>query len=267
MGNSYLWYMPTGADRMALIDFGRQCLITRGPTTTYHQSVQESLSGVQSTVIYSGGARISLGHTWNRGTRDASGDGDLLRRKLGNLVSHLQRGGTCVFALDSTMARAGFAVHLPQSEAASIHVEVDLFKNLNLSGSVVTGREVMVQSDHDHYLHEHKLCSLQVGKTFTLTQRLGIDMTREKWCLVREFSTYPALRLPKEFRESGDFLVHDHEMTFHLDLPLEEDPAQMDAYHAFGLPISGTGPGPTTTDIDLGEIPGGAQTQPYEWKG
>ncbi len=267
MGNSKIWFMPSGADRMAEIDFGRSVTGIVGPTVGYRQTVQESMSGVQSTVIYSGRSTIRVQHVWNRGTRDASSDGDLLRRKLFTLIAHLQRGGSCVFARDELYAHAGFALTLPSSNASSISIDVDLMRNLG--GSLLaTGRELMIQSDHDDYLIEMKTCGTQAGRKFPLAQNLSTDMSDCRWVLLREYYTYPALRLPAEMRTSGDFLTHDREMTFHLDLPLEEDPAQMDAYHVFGMPIPGTGHGPAQFPIDpvvgVPQIPGGA---PYEWKG
>lgn len=264
---SKIWFMPSGADRMAEIDFGRACRIGAGPTPVYRQTVQESLSGVQSTVIYSGRSTLTLRHDWNRGTRDASGDGDLLRRKLFTLIAHLQRGGSCVFALDALFCHAGFALDNPASNTGSINIDVDLMRNLGGS-FLASGRELMVQSDHDDYLIEQKVCTTHLGRKFTLTQPLATDMSDCRWVLVREYYTYPALRLPAELRTSGDFLVHDQEMTFHLNLPLEEDPAQMDAYQVFGMPLPGTAQGPGHFELDPDVlVPATGGALPYEWKG
>lgn len=266
MGNSKIWYMPFGSDRMAEIDFGRCINRIEGPDPVYHQTVQESLSGVQSTVIYSGRSRITLGHTWNRGTKDASGDGDLLRRRLVTLAAHLQRGGTCAFAADADYAHAGFTINLPSTEQSTLIVRLELMKNLTGALSAA-GRELMVQSDHDEYKIEMKKCATNTGKTYGLAQRLATDMTDARWCLVREYYTYPALRMPKEYRQSGKYVDHDREFKFTLTLPLEEDPSAMDAYNAFGMPLPGTGHGPSVISTDPDDLSNPIDLPLYQWKG
>lgn len=263
-----IWFLPDGADRMAEIDFGRTCLV-EGPFPLYDQSVQRSVSGAQSSVIRSGLSRITLRHVWNRGTRDASGDGDLLRRKLATLAAHLQRGGGCALAIHAEYARAGFATQLPASNASSVHVDVDLFKNLNVTGNVISGREIVVQTDHSRYLWEMKLCSTNSGRSFALQQNLSTDMTSAQWVLVREYFSYPAMRMPAAERSGRGFVSHDHEAILELDLPLEEDPETLDLYASLGGPIPGTSAGPPPW-IDPGndiDNPGGNYNPGYGWSG
>jgi len=257
VGNSVIWFLPHGADRYARIDFGRRIRSREGPFTIYRQTVQQAISGRESAVIYHGLSQIQIGHFWSR---DAAGTGDLLRRKLQALIAHLQRGGTCLYTEDEVYAKAGFATELPVSETAVVHVDFDLFVNLAIGQAQVDGRELWINTDHDTYLCEHKLCSTSTGSTgtltFNLTQNLSQDMSAARWVLVREYGTWPALRLPAEFRERGEFLIHDRERLFTLDLPLEEAPDVLDQLQGGGVPYAGTDPGPIFADPDdpAGEV-------------
>jgi hypothetical protein len=265
MGNSVIWYFPDGADRTARIDFGCRILMT-GPVPIYQTAVQKSLDLTRSLVRFNGVGRISLQHDW---TRDAAGTGDLLRRKLQALCANLQRGGSCVFVHDIDHAFAGFALDLPTSETDEITVDQNLFGDL-IGGpghGVTAGREIMIQSDHEKYLHEHKACTTHSGNTLELEQAIATDMSRERWVLAREYGSYPALRLPDEFLEFGDFVHHDHEWLFSLDLPLEEDPTVLDMYSLTGAVIHGEAPGPDPLD-GIDEVHDyGIEIPTYQWKG
>lgn len=244
MGNSVIWWLPEGADRLARIDFGRSIGDIAGPYQVYTQTITESASGVQATRVVFGRSEIQLGHIWNRGSRDASGDGDLLRRKLVSLVGHLQRGGTCIFTRDEDYAWAGFLAGIPSSEQSSVIIDQNLFSELVPSPDPLDGREIWVNSDHDRYLFQHLRCSTQSGAQVNLAQNLAIDFADSRWVLVRDYFTYPALRMPARYRESGEFVPHEHEFTFTLALPLEEDPAQLDVLHALNGVFPGESPGP-----------------------
>lgn len=256
MGNSVIWFLPEGADRVARIDFGGRIQRRDGPFYYYPQSGQRTLSGIEASVHFHGRSWIRLNHVWQR---DSLGTGDLLRRKLQALVAHLQQGGNCVYADDDLFAKAGFCTP-PGSETGSVTIDSDLFSLISGAGSS-TGREVVVQTDHDRYLIEHKLCATNTGLTFDLAQNVAQDMSNEAWCLVREFGSFPALKLPMEMRESGEFLTNDRERIFTLDLTLEEDIAQLIVMHAFGNPIPGEYPGGfdlhPDTDVELPDIKGG----------
>lgn len=269
---SKFWFFPDGSDRMAEIDFGRTIPDIVGPDPRYFGTTQETLSGVQTRITHWGRSEVVIKHgPWNRGTQDASGDGSLLRRRLFTLVAHLQRGGTCVFAGHSDYAFAGFALIPPSSQTGSITVDRNLMSNLS-GGLLISGREVVVQSAHDQYLIEYKVVGTHATLTIPLVQNLATDMSTTRWVLVREYFTYPALRMPAELRNQplSEFLSHEHEAVFRLHLTLEEDPAAMDAYNVFGNPIPGTAHGPDTVIIPDAEIhnPGSTgQNAPYEWKG
>lgn len=251
MGNSVIWFLPHGSDRYNRIDLGKRIKDRPGPQVVYRQSVQQAINGRRTSVIYHGLSQIRLRHTWSR---DAAGTGDLLRRKLQMLIAHLQRGGTCLFTEDEIYARAGFATELPTSETASVTVDLDLFISLATNQTSSAGRELWVNTDHDTYLCEHKLCSAFSGTTFTFAQNIAQDMSGARWVLVRDYGSYPALRLPAEFLERGDFLVHDREWLFELDLPLEEAPDVLDTLFDGGSPFPGTEPGPIPIDVSNPEI-------------
>ncbi len=248
MGNTIIWYWPEGGDRMVRIDFGRRIHTRQGPTPVYPQTVQESLAGVQSSVIYAGRHRTRFGHTWER---TPNGDGDRLHRRLKGLEAHLQRGGTCHVAEDEDLARAGFAVGTPGAGQHSITIDVNLFGNL-VVGFLASGRECWVQTDHERFIPELKLCTTNTGLTFTFADGLFADMSEARWVLVREEGSWPALRMPSEARELANAVSHDgRNRVFTLDLPLEEDPATLDLYQVLGTPLPGTDPSPIVIDPDI----------------
>lgn len=259
MGNSVIWYLPSGASFMTRIDFGRRINVRGGPRTRYPQTVQESLSGAQSSVIQHGSSVLSIGYS--KFQRDAVGTMDALRRKLVTLSSHLRRGGSMVFAEDEATAFAGFATTSPEIGTTDWTVAVNLFDNLVTSPSA-TGRECTINSDFDRYLHEMLLFGTHSGVNVATTTGIVEDMTSDRWVMVREWGSWPALRVPLEYRDQ-EYVSHEQDRLFTFDLPLEEDVSQLEAHAASpGIPILGTEPGPVIPP-DLGHD--GIKDLAYGW--
>lgn len=262
MGNTVIWYQPEGGTKMTRIDLGCRITGRGGPDPRYKQTIQESLDGAQSSVLYSGLSQIQLRHTWQR---DASGVGDRLRRQLVALVAHLQRGGWCLYTEDEDFAWAGFLTELPGARTIQtgpqLTIALNLFREL-ADPDPAEDRELWIQSDHDQYLIEHVLCDEQDHKTFALAEELELDYSSARWVLLREYGTWPGLRMPAEHRDSSGFVTHDRERIFRLDLPLEEAPGLLESMYRSGEPYPGVGPGPVGSPVP--ETPPYGQT--YRWR-
>lgn len=238
MGASKFYYLPAGANNggaWVAVDVGRRIQDRVGPTPILKQTHQEGFTGVQTSTMYGGGAQIRIRHTWNRGS-----GGDELRRELVSMLGHLRRGGCVAFVEDDDYGYAAFGNVRQRRRKA------DMGPNLlkNLSGAVGTGlegRELWLASDPGTYVYEHKLCESVVSHpttgireiTFDTVPRLSYGATR--WQLVREYGSYPALRMPASLRQSDDQLLHDHEMVFRLDLALEDDPVELERLFDAGV--------------------------------
>lgn len=260
-----IWYLPTeGATKHTEVDFARPLGGRPGPRMVARADSVESASGLVVTTSYGGRASIRVQHTW-----DTRGTGNALRRSLFTLVNHLQRGGTCVLAEDTTYAWAAFATILPGTHARKVAVGQSVLYALATSASP-NGRECYVQSDPDTFYTELKLCS-----AFTGSAGAGGEVTfaadiawpyqaNASWCLVRESGTWPCLRLPVAER-NGDHLVHEYERWFRLDLPLEEDPGGLDALigSSVNSPTDGgMEPVPDGTTLPGGGGSGGSKLPP-----
>jgi hypothetical protein len=57
--------------------------------------------------------------------------------------------------------------------------------------------------------------------------------------MIREWGSWPALRVPAELRDSLDIVPHDQDRIFRFSLPLEEDPGALNALEAGGFPLLG----------------------------
>lgn len=261
MGNSVLWFTPFGSMRQVKIDLGRRLHDRTGPVYLYRQAVQESVGGAAAITLFGGRSRLTIKMTW---IRDGS-TGDTLRRNLQALVSHLQRGGNCTLAEDITYAYcAFFATPPPVDTQATVGVESNIFEQLS-PGVSIANREVSIQSDHDRYLVEPKLCSVHANNLLTFSTPIRTDMSAERWVCVREWGSWPALRMPIDYRESGDFISHDHEQRYILELPLEEDPFGMDLLASSSTPLTGDTDWPGTildpTELGGGIGPGGGPSR------
>lgn len=237
MGTTKIWWTKDGAPKMSSVDFGRILRDRKGPQIVYRQTVQESLSGIAATTMYGGRCRIRLMDTW---TRDGAGTGDRRRRDLVDLTAHLLRGGICMVVEDSTYAFAAFAERTVNSLDQVLETGPNLFENVATAD--VNGRELWIHDEFERYRVEHKVCSAfsstsRPGNSVTVTPRIGTDYSVSRWVMVREYGTYPAMRLPIEVRENGEFVLHEHEWIFTLDLPLEEDPQTYESAFLYGGPV------------------------------
>lgn len=252
MANTVIWYTAVGAVRPTRIDFGRRLTARSGPSLEYRQAVEESVGGIQSTTLYGGRSRVSIQHTW---TRDGSGDGDRLRRRLFGLVSHLQRGGNCMVVEDGLYAFAAFCTRAPVNGDTTLGIGDNVFENLG-NATTLNQREVVVFTDPDTYIAEMKLCSSAgLLGDLTFSEKFAADFSIARWTMLRELGSYPFMRIPRDLREAGDFLTQEHEWLFTLDLPLEDDVAALEAqWLSTGATI---GDDESGTGVEWGQTPSG----------
>lgn len=259
MANAFIWYYPDPDEPSAIeIDIGRKLNDRKGPVPWVQQSVSTTYTGLQTVVHYGGRSSIRLQVIGRLG---ADTEGRSLRRKLYGLINHLQRGGSCIVAEDKDYAFAAFNAsglgvgrHL-----TTFSYRVNLFEYLRAAVDI-TGREIVVSSDFGKFLSEMKVVTSH-DYTNKLINMGGVDFnyTDAEWIMVRESGSWPAMMLPEDQR-NGDFLPHEHEISFVMDLPLVEDTAALDAQsrHVIswpGVEVSSTIPGglPGTNLGSLGQ--------------
>lgn len=262
VGESRFWYKPAGYDDYITFGLGRRIMDRSGPSPMYRATTQAGFTGLETTTLYGGTAPIRLRHRWTR--TPATGDGDTLRRALVGMIGHLRRGGCVAFAEDEDYAYAAFAS--PVQGKQRMNVDANLFAQHAGAPSSLVDREVWLQSEPDTYLFEHK----QVQSVTTtsrivevrLTAPVHQDYTATRWQLLREYGSYPALRMPVDARISEDGLRHDREWYFELDLLLEDDPAELDRLAGTGeIPGSSGSDGPSGGGTGPVIDPGGSDTQ------
>lgn len=237
MANTYIYYMPIAELGTSYgIDFGARIGNRKGPVLSVRQSVTEKLDGDLITVQYGGKAQIVLSHRW-----EGDANGRELRRKLHSLLNHLQRGGFCVLVEDIDYGFAGFATRIPGARTRDIPYLSNVVAGLTGSDPSITDRELELVSDPESFLREARLVSSHTVLTHTMTlptPGTRLDYTTCSYLLLREWGTFPALRLGKDGR-NGDFLQHDHENNFVLELPLEEDTTTLAALASTNLQYPG----------------------------
>lgn len=261
MGQSVIWYLPAGASVMQRIEFPLKITGRIGPRPVYRQTVNETVSGAQTTVLYSGRSEVTIQHTFTRGTL-----GSVLRRELMTLQAHLAAGGTCVFVEDEALAFAGFIVTGRDVDTDEFSVEVNLFSEIAEGTPDCSGAELVVNTDTDRYLYEEHECDVHIDDGLSMTEGLRQNMSSARWAMVRERGSWPALRVPAELRDSLDIVPHDRDWVFRFSLPLEEDPQTLNALEASGLPLLGVEasamfPGDFDPDLGVSLIKG----ESYGW--
>lgn len=230
MGNAKIWFTPSAdlGPRTSEINFGSKFSNRTGPTPVVFRSSTEAMSGERVQTWQGGRHRTTFEYTWDA---RAAGDGRLIRRQVVSLINHLARGGTCKVAEDATYAFAAFASPVPNFNDNTIVVGRTLFYPTIAVGSDITGREVLIQSDPDSFLVEMKTVTTWTaavgGQPMGLNGRLLFDYGGQaSWVLVREYGSYVCQRLPADV-DPGQILQHNHENSWSISLPLEDDPAAL----------------------------------------
>lgn len=245
MGNSKFWYYPSSTSNRAIeVDLGAKLSDRKGPSVSFRQRISESMSGAVHTITLGGRPRIRVEHTFQTTGANTTA-GRILRRELWNLINHLQRGGVCLFAEDSSKFYVTRFSTPPMSRDSVMHVERNIFREIVGGTVTLTGEEIVIFSDYSAYVSEmHRVTAQTSGVSFTVadgsTNGIINDYNGFEWTMARELGSYPAMRIPPDQR-NGEFLTHDGENTFFLDLPLEDDPAATAA-------LATTGDAPTTTE-------------------
>lgn len=251
-----LWYWPTDGNKALAVELSPSVADRDGPTAAFAGTSAESITGAVVSTTYGARWGLRYRHTW-----DTRGSGAALRRQLFALVNHLQRGGTCMVAENATYAWAAFATLIPSRNSTRIAVGPSLFENL-VTAPDCNGRDLVIQSDPDTGMAELRLCSAHGGGVAPYVD-LSTDLAfayqqSASWVLVREYGSWPALRLPPSER-SSPILTHRYDRVFELDLPLEEDPdaiATLQTVTPPGATTEGANPTGGATSIDV-TIPGG----------
>lgn len=227
MGNATIWYKPEGATRGVRINLGRRLTSREGPNVQYQSSFSSSLGGVSVTVVHSGRMDCRIGLTWQRTGNDATDAGSVLRRRIWGLQAHLKRGGYCTFAEDADYAWAAFASRPPELGGDGLAFNTPVITKTISPSASPSGREIYSHTDADAYITEMKRCSSILTQSLQIDHQWVEDYSDARWVLVRESGTYPAMRVPPPLR-SQNFLTHDRDRIFYLDLPLEEDPDRLE---------------------------------------
>ncbi len=249
------YYYPASLQPAVKIALNRTVTTRRGPSTRLRQSVSEAWTGALATTQWGGRRSITVRYEWGgTGATDR-----VIRRALIGLINHLKRGGTCIFVEDDTKFCAAFVAPDPSFLAVgdtSFSIETPFTDNLLDDGHLqMTDREVYLRSSAPDVQEEMFLVSGVAGLIVTLSTPIRMDHSDQAWVMYHDAGTWIAMRLPPDSR-GDDFLPHSHEISFTLDLPLEEDEATLEALHATGSILLGTtaGEGDTLEEIIQDQI-------------
>jgi hypothetical protein len=239
---SAFYYYPANGRAAVKIDLNRTVTTRRGPNTMHRQSVSEAWTGTLATVQWGGRRSITVRYEWGgTGASDRT-----IRRALVGLINHLKRGGTCLFVEDDTKFCAAFVAPDPSFMSVGdtvVSIETPFTDNLLTAGHAQLGaREVYLRSSAPDVQEEMFLVSQVVGLIVEFTTPIRMDHSSQAWVMLHDAGTWAAMRLPPDAR-GDDLIPHNHEISFTLDLPLEEDEATLEALAATGATLLGTSGG------------------------
>ncbi len=234
------YYYPNSTGAVVKIELNRPIVDRPGPFQQMQQSTTQAFSGFIATVQTGGPERVTIKHRWG-GTDD---DDREVRRKLVAMMNHLRRGGRVLFTEDDTKTYAAFVQVYPAVDGQFLSVFLPFTDEL-LTGVDVDDQEIVLRSCAPDVLIEACRVTSQTGSGIVLADPIVLDFTTQAWVLLRNWGTWPALRLPMD-RRSSDLMTHDHEIAFGLDLELEEDEYTLNALAIAGAPLAdGVGSGTT----------------------
>lgn len=240
-----IWYWPNNGWKAVAVPFGAKLTNRQGPHSAFRQHTGEAMTGEIITTQIHGRERARYEHRWGITTTA----GATLRRRLIGLVNHLQTGGYCAVAeLDNKAFAAFVRSGLRETDTSSNH-DPNLFGNLADPAAVdLDDWPVILQSDPDTHMLEARLVNTHTpGLRFlTWSDTPVFDFTPAKYVLMREWGSYPCMRIPLELR-NDEHLTHDGERIGYLDLPLETDPVQLGLLQSTGLAYPGTSGGAPVT--------------------
>ena len=189
--------------------------------------------------------------------------GQLLHRQLQSLEAHLQAGGMCLVANDSTKAFAAKLSGTPEPQQSKLYDEGQIYGWL--SGSVGAGDVLVTESSYPDTWSEYlAINSRSAAGVSVLTNSQGVryQYTTEP-VVVREQYTFPAMKLPAD-QVGRAIVTNDRGITGTLDFTLELDRNALAMHAVQGASAFDS----TTTDSGLSfeaaaaESPGGYVVQP-----
>lgn len=220
MGNSVIWWYP-GGDKAQKLDLGARISMRHGPFVAYKRTGAESMAGDIVSTQWAGRERTRLELRFGGVTHAKR----LLARRLRTFVNYLQNGGFFAFAEDEDYAYASFLKGPPPVGATLLKLGQDMFGRLRTASVDLSGREVVIQSDPSSFRLEPVYIDNHVpsrGNATCTTYPVLTDFVGVEYVWVREYGSYPCLRLPLDSRDD-EVLTHDREQIYYLDLPCETD--------------------------------------------
>jgi len=185
MGNAAIYYYPSPSAGLETIDIG------------------EGIAGVlEADPVQMGGSATSLTHRFDSPLgsflrvhiRHVFGSsGHSLYRELRSLENHLNRGGYCGIATNSTKAWAAFTIATCRRDQTTIKCKAPQFYNLT-SAALASGDEVMIESSVPESHRETQTASSLTSNLLTLSAGLTFDY-QETPILCRYDGFYPLLVL------------------------------------------------------------------------
>lgn len=225
MAAAAFFYTPANGESLVGVNLQESLNGRDGPYVSYKSSSATSLGGQRYIRLYAGVERIVVRKTIMR-DQDTTRASDINKviRKLRGMIAHLKRGGCVAFTEDLAHMCAAFVSNQPGPGVDYLLVGERITKELAGGGSFVD-RECVIRTDPDRLLLEEKLCDAYTSSTnrADFESALFEDYSEARWILLRESGTYPALRLPEDALGRDDFLTHTEDLTYELELPLEDD--------------------------------------------
>lgn len=238
------WWYPTPDGPASFIALNRPIVDRPGPFQAMRQSTSTSWNDSITTVQWGGSERITVKHRWG-GTSTAD---RLVRRNLVAFMNHLRRGGHCVFAEDVTKLQAAFVQVAPGQGDTFVSIHTPFTDEL-LTAPGFASQEVVLRSSAPEVLIEAAFVQSQTGSGIVLSQGAALDFTDQAWVMLREWGTWPVMRLPADKR-NDDLLLHDYERAFTIELPLEEDEQLLGILAAINGPLASTDNGQDGVNLE-----------------
>lgn len=270
MANSKFWYYPDPPGNLLVeVDLGGTVTDLKVPSTRMDQASATAFTGARTIVQWGGTSetRIRMEFAGVALLKRA------IRRRLVAMLNHMDRGGSVMFAVDADKFYAAFfnRVHVAGETGISCRRSMDSV----VSGVSLVDSEIVLRSanpncliDMQHVQGHSSGAAPNMNDILTVNPGTTYDYSAERWVLVRELGSWPALRLPESER-GRDHLTSNHEISFALDLPVEEDETSLDVqFLAGGDPFAGTAEGQASPALVGGSVPAdGSGPVKGEWGG
>lgn len=219
---AHIYYYPGGAGLLRDINLGSAFSLLE-PQRVIGRADAVSYSGRRFSTLTSSTTRVRF--VFDRfSILDTAGQ--LLHRSLLSLEAHLQAGGMCLIANDSSKAFVAALASTPGPQQDRLFDEGQAYSWL--TGSVTAGDVLVTESSYPDTWSEHlAINSRSAAGVSVLSNSQGVryEYTTEP-VVVREQYTFPAMKLPAE--QIGRSIVqNDRGITATLDFTLELDRAAL----------------------------------------